>query len=220
MGEWIKHVEKEFSEGKLIAVFATSPSPFGISLATSNKPVLTMEDIKGMKIGIYGQWQTKIVKAIGAVDVAVPPPAVYENMQRKIVDSSFLDPEFLETQKVKEIGKYLHALNYLFVPFWQVMNQKTWDSLPADVQKIMMDEAVKIPGYADTYAYNIEWHAINSVKNDYGWELITYPENELAKFRAAQAPIKAEFIEMLNKKGLDGKKIMETWKELFAKYKK
>ena len=45
--EMSKLVDKEFSEGKLIGVFATSPAPFGICLATTKKPVRKMEDIKG-----------------------------------------------------------------------------------------------------------------------------------------------------------------------------
>ena len=70
------------------------------------------------------------------------------------------------------------------------------------------------------YHYDIEWHAIDIAKKEYNLELITYSDEELARFRAAQAPIKAEYIKMLDKKGLDGKGIMDTWKELFTKYEK
>ena len=92
-------------------------------------------------MGIYGEWGTKVVTALGGAPVAVPPPAIYESLQRKIVDGSGCDPEILENSKVYEVVKYWHYLNFQFVPFFFAMSNNAWNKLPADIQKIMTDKA-------------------------------------------------------------------------------
>ncbi len=82
---WKTHPElnKEYGKVKLLALFATGTAPPGISLVTVDKPVHSLADLQGMKIGTYGEWGIKMVKILGAAPVPVPPPESYESPAEK-----------------------------------------------------------------------------------------------------------------------------------------
>jgi TRAP-type C4-dicarboxylate transport system substrate-binding protein len=167
-------IDAEFHEAKLVGVFASTQSPPGIAFATVDKPIYKLEDFQGLKIGIYGEWGTKMWAAVGGVPVAVPPPQVYESVQRKIVDGSAMDPEMLEAQAIYEVVKYWHNLCFLFCPFFIVMNNDTWSSLPPDIQKIILDKAALLPDIVDADFRESTVRAIDTGVNEYGMEVIDY----------------------------------------------
>jgi TRAP-type C4-dicarboxylate transport system substrate-binding protein len=216
-----KEIEEEFSEIKLIAFWASAPSPIGIGFATVDKPVYTLADAKGLKIGQNSEFGIKTCVALGMAPVPAPPPTVYESLQRTIIDGSFMDPEMMDSFKLGELVKYFHAVNFHFMPFWFGLNKNSWSRLPADIQKIMEDEAAKIPGWADAYHTKAALEAIESAKSGYGLKVIEIDKDEIARWRALQDPVQQEYVAKLQKdKGIDAQKIFDTLNELYAKYDK
>jgi TRAP-type C4-dicarboxylate transport system substrate-binding protein len=216
-----KEIEEEFSEIKLLGIWASAPSPIGLGFATVDKPVRTLSDAKGLKIGQNSAFGMKTCVALGMAPVPAPPPAIYENLQRKIMDGSFMDPEMMDSFKLSEVVKYYHVVNFQFMPFWFGFNRNSWDKLPADIQKILQDEAAKIPAWADTYHTEAALQAIETAKSKYGLVIIEIQEDEIAKWQALQDPIQQEYIASLQKdKGIDAQKIFDTLNNLYAKYDK
>ena len=216
-----KEIDKEFSEIKLLAFWASAPSPIGIGFATVDKPVYTLEDAKGLKIGQNSEFGIKTCVALGMAPIPAGPPAVYENLQRKIMDGSFMDPEMMDTFKLSELVKYYHAVNFHFMPFWFGFNKNSWSKLPADIQQIMQEEAAKIPGWADAYHTQAALEAIETAKSEYGLKVIEIQRDEIERWRALQDPVQQEYIEKLHKeKGIDAQEIFDTLNSLYEKYDK
>jgi TRAP-type transport system periplasmic protein len=211
----LPEMQKEFADVHILTMFGVRPSPPGIGFGTKTKAVRNLDDAKGMKMGMYGEWGTKECAALGFVPVAVPNNVVYENLQKGVVEGSFMDPEFIISQNVGEIIKYWHEITILYTPFWWGMNQKTWDSLPADIQKIMTDQAALMPDFCDKFM-------ANSVKDCFAKypniEIINYPKAEQDRWNARIAPVQAEFLARLTAKGLDGQKVYDTFAKLYTKY--
>ena len=103
----------------------------------------TVAGLEGKKIRSFGADIPKIFEAIGAVPVSVGFGDIYEAVQRGTLDYSFINRGNINAIKVYEVGKYSCGPVMSIVGHLIVVGQKTWDSLPADIQQIMLEEAEK-----------------------------------------------------------------------------
>jgi TRAP-type C4-dicarboxylate transport system substrate-binding protein len=208
-------IQDEFSDAKVMAMFATVPSPPGIGFATIDKPITTLEDMKGVKMGIYGKWGTKMTDALGFTPVAVPAFEVYESIQRGVVDGSFMSANFLTIQNVGELVKYWHPITMNFCPFWLSMNWDSWNKLPPDIQKIMEDLATEIPDNVDIILED-EMAQVMAMWPEV--EVVQIAPDEQVRWRERQNPVQAEYIAELTAKGYNGQAAFDEMNQLFREY--
>ena len=98
------------------------------------------------------------------------------------------------------------------------MNLKTWNSLPADIQKIMEDMIPEnIEGY-DEVNNRIITDRLSTVKEEFGIDIIRPSKEELARWVEACKPVREEYIKFLEDKGLPGKEFMAEFLRLEEKY--
>jgi len=124
-------IQKQFEANKVVLTW-TSNSYF---LATRNKQVKTMDDLKGLKIRTTGGPPTDMIKALGAVPIAMGMPDVYLNLEKGVIDGALLPWEALYSFKLYEVVKYITNAPFHSVYFTQAFNTKSWNSLSPDVQK-------------------------------------------------------------------------------------
>lgn len=103
----------------------------------------TIEGLKGKKVRSFGADIPKIFEAIGAVPVSVGFNDIYEAVQRGTLDYSFINRGNINAIKVYEVGKYSCGPVMSITGHMIVIGKKTWDSLPPDIQEIMLEEAEK-----------------------------------------------------------------------------
>lgn len=132
--EKFPEIQKEFSDVKVL-LFYTSP-PY--SLITVNKPVHTMEDLKGMKIRMTGGPPTDMVAALGGVPMLIPMPDNYISLQKGVIDGMGAPWEAIHVWRFYEVTKYYTEVPFPAVYFSLVMNKNKWNSLPKDVQDAIM----------------------------------------------------------------------------------
>jgi TRAP-type C4-dicarboxylate transport system substrate-binding protein len=124
-------IQKQFEANKVVLTW-TSNSYF---LATRNKQVKTPDDIKGLKIRTTGGPPTEMIKALGAVPIAMGMPDVYLNLEKGVIDGALLPWEALYSFKLYEVVKYITHAPFGSVYFTQAFNTKSWNSLSPDIQK-------------------------------------------------------------------------------------
>jgi len=132
--EKFPEIQKEYADVKVL-LFYTSP-PY--SLITVNKPVRTMEDLKGMKVRMTGGPPTDMVKALGGVPMLIPMPDNYISMQKGVIDGMGAPWEAIHVWRFYEVAKYYTEVPFPAVYFSLVMNKSKWNSLPKDVQDAIM----------------------------------------------------------------------------------
>jgi TRAP-type C4-dicarboxylate transport system substrate-binding protein len=71
--------------------------------------------------------------------VQTAPPAMYETISKGVVEGGFVFWAQVSVYKLNEVVSYV--LDYGFTQISQqiCMNSKTWNSLPPDIQKLMLD---------------------------------------------------------------------------------
>jgi TRAP-type C4-dicarboxylate transport system substrate-binding protein len=190
----------------------------GPGLLHTKKPVRTLDDLARMKIRSTGL-SAKVVKALGGVPVAMPQGETYESLQKGIVEGTFGPIEVLKGWRQAEVIKYTtncYTVGYTTAMF-VVMNKKKWESLPADIQKIMDETSAE---WIDVHGRT--WDEVDTEGRGYtlslGNSIIDLSEGESARWRSAVEPVMKEYVEAAKKNGFDGKRYVDMLQELIAKY--
>ncbi|HSF95874.1 MAG TPA: TRAP transporter substrate-binding protein DctP [Thermohalobaculum sp.] len=173
----------------------------------------TVEGLAGKKIRSFGADIPKIFEAVGAVPVSVGFGDIYEAVQRGTLDYSFINRGNINAIKVYEVGKFSCGPVMSIVGHLITIGQKTWDSLPADIQAIMVEEAEKA-GKAYIDDIEIAEAAAGEAMMAQGAVIKPLKDGEMAKWRAAAPDMMQSWVDGLTETG-DGdraKEVADYWR--------
>jgi TRAP-type transport system periplasmic protein len=167
------------------------------NVTTSNRPINTVADLKGLKIRVPPTplWSSMFA-ALGASPTSIALAELYSALQTKIVDAQENPLVQIETVKVYEVQKYCSMTGHVWDGNWIVANKRFWSGLPEEKKKIISkhfdDAAIK---------QRVDVERLNK-------ELVSTLEQKGLIFNY---PDKAQFREALEKAGF-----YTEWKKKFG----
>ena len=208
------------NEFKGVKVMAARMSP-GYHLSFVNKEVRVPADIKGMKIISSGAGLAAELAAMGAATMDVKVGDMYMSLERGLAEGICAHFPVLHAFGVLPVVKYhtMFGNGAVFSIDNVLMNLKTWNSLPPDIQKIFEDlspwlgqEIIKADvGYVAM--------VIGKAK-EMGHTFITPTPAEMKLWREAAQPVHDKWIADTEAKGLPGKAVYKEATRLLKKYNK
>jgi TRAP-type C4-dicarboxylate transport system substrate-binding protein len=183
----------------------------------SKKKIQTLADVKGMKINIGGHLPSLGVKAMGASPVKITSSELAPAMMTGTVDGVATSLGYGYSIGLAKVSDYFtHVpLN----PTWSavtVINRKTFDSMPPDLQKALVDvgkELQRMVSLSTTAEYILSVDALNLA----GVQLNRLLPDEEKKATALSR--KAVEEEWLKKSGDDGKELLKAVEEAVSRYR-
>lgn len=118
-------------------------SYYGARQVSSNKPIRKVEDFEGLKIRTpqVKEWVSSF-RALGAAPTPIAFGEVYFSLQTNVVDAE--NPlSTIDAYKFYEVQKYVTLTNHQIGANYIIINEKKWESLTPDQQKIIMEAAKK-----------------------------------------------------------------------------
>jgi TRAP-type C4-dicarboxylate transport system substrate-binding protein len=110
---------------------------------SSNHPLITPADFKGVKIrGLTKMWDEGLV-AMGASPSAMPGSEVYQALQTGVIDAGFTGVQAAYSRKFYEVQKFGVASNIILAYDNLIVNPEWWAKLPADLQAGILDAVAK-----------------------------------------------------------------------------
>lgn len=107
---------------------------------TTNKPIKTINDFKGLKIRtMENKYHMAFWKALGANPTPLNFSELYIALQQGIVDAQENPYEIVWANKFYEVQKYLVNTHHICFILSIVMNKGLYDSMPAEYKKIITD---------------------------------------------------------------------------------
>ena len=94
-------------------------------------PVTEIADLKGKKLRAGGPVAADTIKALGAVPVGMPIPAVAENISKGVLDGSAADWNVMYAFRIVDVTKHHYMAHMGTVPIGILFNKRRWDGLPA-----------------------------------------------------------------------------------------
>lgn len=163
-------------------------SPFGIEVVTflesgfrhftSNiRPIVEPADMAGQKFRIAPSiLRQKTFEALNASAISMSFSELYTALQQGTVDAQENPLTMIVTGKLYEVQKYVSLSGHIWNTAFLGFNQKTWDSLSEDEQKIISESAIKARAYLyelddEQWANAVEYlkekgALVNSVNHD------------------------------------------------------
>ena len=192
---------------------------------TRDKPVKTLADFKGLKMRAPTRQTNKLLASLGASPVGMPLPAIPDAVSKGTIDGFLLPWEVMPSLKMHEMVKFhsetdpsrpaLYSAVFVFA-----MNQAKYDALPADLKKVI--DANSGGNYSQQIGkiWDNSQAAGRKAAKDRGNTFYTIPASELDQWVAASAPLYTDWIADMDKRGMNGKQMLQDAKDLLAKYKK
>ena len=199
-----KFTPKEFDETQVMYLHAHGPG-----ILHTKKPVMKLEDLRGLKIRSTGL-SAKVVQALGGAPVGMPMTESYDALSKGVADGVFCPDEALQGFKLGEVTAYTtecYAVAYSSA-FFVVMNKAKWNSLPKDIQGIIeninkewIDKQGKV------------WDDIDLQGRAFclklGMKYIKLSPEESARWAARVKPILDDYVKTTTAKGLPGDQALQ-----------
>jgi TRAP-type C4-dicarboxylate transport system substrate-binding protein len=216
-----KHLRDEYKDYHVLLLHV-----HGGTLVHANKPILKLEDYKGLKIRTPNRAGSVYLRAVGATAVGAPVPEVPQMLAKGVIDGALLPYEIARPLKIHELVKYHSELGgpqprpatsvFLFA-----MNRKKYESLPADLKKVIDAHSGRhIAAWAGQNWDDIEKPGKEAAQKA-GNQFVVMPEAEVGRVRAAVKPEVDKFLKELSATaGFDAGALYAEAQALIRKYTK
>lgn len=196
---------------KFIGINSGGETPLG-----TLKEIKTMDDLKGLKLRSLGGTPVEFMKRIGAVPAVMPPPEMYQQIEKGVLDGWTIDWQAVQGFKLTEITPYIYRFNTSFYHSLHVMvmNPDSYAKIP-DKYKDTFDSlcgdylSQLVSGFYDDCT-----DPTIKAAEDSGNTVAFLPEDLEADMAVIAEQVIADYAKGLDDKGLAGTKTLETIKDL------
>jgi TRAP-type C4-dicarboxylate transport system substrate-binding protein len=112
--------------------------PFGPQVFYCNKPIKTVEDIKGLKVRSFTPSMAALIQSLGATPVTLQFSEVYPALQRGVADCGVTSPTSGNAGKWPEVTTHFLPLSVSGSVQGHFMNLDYWNKLSPDTQTQML----------------------------------------------------------------------------------
>jgi len=209
----------EFKDTHPIALQVHGP---GV-IHTVDKPVKSVADMKGLKLRAPTRQVTKLLAALGSVPVGMPLPGIPDALSKGTIAGCVIPWEVVPAVKVNELTKYHAEFDpaggaLYTTTFVMTMNKAKYESLPPDLKKIIdANSGMATSGWLGKVQQGGHVAGRKSAA-DRGNTIFTVSPEAAQEFRRRSRMLEVEWVEDMNKRGFDGKKLLETARALIEKH--
>jgi TRAP-type C4-dicarboxylate transport system substrate-binding protein len=213
-----KNATKEFAGVKPIMFHLHD----GSLLHTSTKQVKTLDDIKGLKVRTPTRQATRLIGALAGTAVAMPVPQVPEALAKGVIDGAMVPWEVAPSAKLHEVAKFHTETDPSIAQisntvFLFGINQAKYDSLPADLKKVIDANSGPDVSAAAGKIFTIAGQDAKKLALANKNTVYVVPAAEVHKWEKAAQKVTDDWVKDVTAKGFDGKALLEEAKAALRK---
>ena len=211
----------DFKETHLLAVNVHGPGVFH----SKSKAISSVGDLRGMKVRGPSRPITKMLGYLGAVPIGMPLPAIPDALSKGTIDACVLPWEVLPSIKGQELTRFHSEFEpaggaLYTAAFVMAMNTKRYDSLPADLKKVIDNNSgLKTSGWLGKTQQGNDPAGRKSATNR-GNTITTITSANAQEFKRKAALVESEWIAEMEQRGINGRQLRDTARTLIAQYGK
>ena len=185
-GLWDLGINKEFEKHNVKVIGTSAGGPYQIY--SKGFKVVAPEDIKGHKWGVSGSTASKAIELMGGSPTTMGSGELYMALQRGTINGTTRPLITGLGRKLFEVVDNLSVTNMAYFTCVLAINLEKWDSLPKDVQEVM----IKAGKMRDQQQLEmLEAFMADAVKQykEKGVDVHVSTPEELAKFKERMIPV-------------------------------
>lgn len=157
-------------------------------------PVVHPQDMSGMKIRAFeNPIHQAYFQLCGANPIPMAWGEVYTALQNKTVDGCTTSFTFIYNTKLNEVAKHVAITHQVYAVAPLLMSKLTWDTLPADIQELVMECAIEARDYERKICNDTETEQIEELQQ-LGMTITEVDQDEWAEF---MQPVYDQFVPSL-----------------------
>lgn len=163
----------------------------GVRHIMSKKPVKSIDDLNGLKIRtMQSKYHMAAFNAFGANATPISYAELYSSLQTGVVDGAEAANTNYFEKKFYEVAPFWGQLGWTILTAPIIMSEKKFASLPADVQKALIEGGNKAAAWEQDYYASVDKERLESLKS----VGVTISVLDTAPFLEAAAKVHAEFL--------------------------
>jgi TRAP-type C4-dicarboxylate transport system substrate-binding protein len=168
---------------------------------------------------------TKLLASVGATPVGMPLPGIPDALSKGTIQGAVIPWEVVPSVKVHELTKFHSEFPstgpaLYTTTFVMAMNKAKYDSLPADLKRVIDANSGMATSAWLGKAQQAGDPAGRKSATDRSNTMYTFSQAETDQFVKLSSQIDDEWVADMNKRGFDGKKLLEGAKALIEKHTK
>jgi TRAP-type transport system periplasmic protein len=191
------------------------------SVLHSNRPVQTVQDLKGLRLHVQTKFAGDAVGVLGARGVPMPNGQLPLAIMQRVIDGC-LDPwNIVPALKLQELLKAhtdFAESSFSAVTFVLAMNKASYDRLPVDLKKIIDDNSRQAAASMAGAMWDIQAAAVADMVTARGDSIITLQSDAVGHWRKATEPVIAAWLKQMKERKADGGKLLDNARSLIEKY--
>jgi len=209
-------LDRDFTANGVKLLYPIILPPF--ELASREKPIQSVDDMKGMKIMVASRSTESLLNKIGAAPMMTSSgPATYEAITRGTIDGLVFAPDSIITYDLHSVTKQ-GTQNGKFggQVVAVIMSQKAWDALSDDAKKAFEQEGEKVAQHLCEYMDGRKAAAIEKIIAN-GNQLTKFSDEELAKFDSYAVQVQEDWAKELDGRNIPGTQTLNAFKAALPK---
>jgi len=196
-------IEAQHPGVKFLSMHADEGEP----LYMAKEKVLTLEDLKGKRIGAERSIQPTI-EILGGAPIALWGPDLYMALEKGTLDGAAFPYSPSTSFKLFEVVKYAGWVRWGSASHPTVMNLDTWNKLSPEFQSIILEEAWRKEDNQASAQIPFKNETMKAWEGA-GCEFYELDPEELAKWEKMYQPLYDDYVENTEKLGLPGKQFLD-----------
>ncbi|MGV3569699.1 MAG: TRAP transporter substrate-binding protein [Ramlibacter sp.] len=211
----------EFKDTQVLALQVHGPGMFH----TKEKLIKTADDLRGLKVRGPTRQITKMLGYLGATPVGMPLPQIPDALSKGTIDGCVIPWEVVPSVKVNELTKFHSEFDpaggaLYTTTFVMAMNKAKYNSLAPDLKKFIdANSGMATSGWLGKVQQAGDAPGRKSA-SDRKNTIHTISAADAQEFKRKARLVEVEWVEDMNKRGFDGKKLLDTARALIEKHGK
>ena len=214
-----QHAMADFKDFKLLAIHSGGNSV----ISTASKPILSADDIKGLKLRSPSRFAALFLSSLGSTPVNMPLAQVTEGISKGVIDGAMIPWEVLPAIKVDEVTKYhmegmAHQPGFIQTPMAILMNKAKYDGLAPELKAVIDKHSGQVLVDLTGKAWDEGIADTRKKLAAQGNKTLVIKDADYKNMVKASAGVEADWIKQATAKGLDGAKLAAEVHSIGNKY--